>query len=290
MNEKMSKRDKINLTVFVFVTITAGMFGYLLDQILTEQPEGNSLGMRLWLVLPFLTGIALRILNRDLKQIGAKPNFKNNLKWYAVSVLVFPCVMLICIIAAKIMGGLIVEEIKISALLGLMLTTFLANCIKNIFEEFAWRGCLVPYLEKTGINDGALYISSGLVWGLWHVTYYMFFLPDEYFTETSRLMMVVVGIVLMIFWSPLFVELRRLTNSVWPCVILHSMEDAVPTMLFVTANVLRIKENYSVMLDPISGIVPTVLVILAGLGLRNCRIKKNMLPMSYKKLDVEVRL
>lgn len=37
----MSKRDKINLTLFVFVTITAGIFGYLLDKILTEQPEGN---------------------------------------------------------------------------------------------------------------------------------------------------------------------------------------------------------------------------------------------------------
>lgn len=274
MNEKMSKRDKMNLTIFVFVTITAGFFGCLLDQILPEQPEGNSLGMGLWLILPFLTGIVLRILNKDLKQIGAKPNFKNNLKWYAVSVLVFPCVMLVCIVAAKMMGALIVGKTELSALFILMLSAFFENCVKNIFEEFAWRGCLVPYLEKTGINDWFLYAASGLVWGMWHITYYMFFLPDEYFTEISRPMMVVVGIVLMIFWSPLFVELRRLTNSVWPCVILHSMEDAVPTMLFVTANVLRIKKNYFVMLDPISGIVPAALVFIIGLGLRNYRIKK----------------
>lgn len=280
----MSKRDKINLTLFVFVTITAGIFGYLLDQILTEQPEGNSLGMGLWLVLPFLTGIVLQIINKDLKQIGAKPNFKNNLKWYAVSVLVFPCVMLVCIIAAKLMGGLIVGEIELSELFVLMLTTFFANCIKNIFEEFAWRGCLVPYLEKTGMNDWFLYASSGLVWGMWHITYYMFFLPDEYFTEISRPMMVVVGIFMMIFWSPLFVELRRLTKSVWPCVLLHSMEDAVPTMLFVTANVFRIKEIYADMLDPIRGIVPTAIVFIIGLGLRSYRIKKSMLSVRYKKV------
>ena len=124
------------------------------------------------------------------------------------------------------------------------------------------------------MNDGCLYFFSGLIWGMWHITYYMFFLPEEYFTEISRPMMVVVGIVLMIFWSPLFVELRRLTNSVWPCVILHSMEDAVPTMLFVTANVLQIKETYSVILDPISGIVPTALVFFTGLGLRKCRMKR----------------
>lgn len=70
MNEKTKKRDRVTLAIFVFVTITAGGYGYWVDQILTEQPEGNSLGMGLWLVLPFLTGVILRILNRDLKQIG----------------------------------------------------------------------------------------------------------------------------------------------------------------------------------------------------------------------------
>ncbi len=269
----MSKRDKITLLVFIFVTITAGGLGYLLDQVLTEQPEGNSLGMGVWLVLPFLTGIVLRIINKDLNQIGVRSNFKNNMKWYAVAAFVFPCTMSICIIVAKATGGLIVGQIEAGTLLVLMITTFLVNCIKNIFEEFAWRGCLVPYLEKTGMNDWTLYFTSGLIWGMWHITYYMFFLPDEYFTETSRPLMVVVGTLLMIFWSPLFVELRRLTNSVWPCVILHSMEDALPTMLFVTANVLQIKENYSIMLDPISGILPTAVVLFIGLWLRKCRIK-----------------
>lgn len=268
----MSKRDKITLIIFVLVTITAGIFGYLLDQILTDQPEGDSLGMGLWLVLPFLTGIVLRIVNRDLKQMGIRPNFKNHLKWYAVAFFVFPCVMLISIIGAWITGGLIVGETEADTLFILMLHAFFVNCIKNIFEEFAWRGCLVPYLEKTGMNDWLLYVTSGLIWGMWHITYYMFFLPDEYFTEISRPMMVVSGIVLMIFWSPLFVELRRITNSVWPCVILHSMEDAVPTMLFVTTQVFRIKENYTFMLDPISGIVPTVFVLCIGLGLRKYRM------------------
>lgn len=274
MNEKVSKRDKITLAVFIFVTITAGIFGYLLDQVLTEQPEGNSLGMGLWLILPFFTGIVLLIINKDLNRIGIRPNFKSNLKWYAISVLVFPCITLVSVIVAKISGGLIVSKNELNALLALMFTTFFADFIKNIFEEFAWRGVLFLYLEKTGMNDWYLYLTNGLIWGMWHITYYMFFLPDEYFTEISRPMMVIVGLVLMIFWTPMFVEIRRLTDSVWPCVILHSMEDAVPTTLFVTANVFQIEERYSVMLDPISGIVPTVLVFFIGLGLRKCRMKR----------------
>lgn len=274
MNESVSKRDKIVLAVFIFVTIMAGIFGYLLDRVLTEQPEGNSLGMGLWLILPFFTGIVLQIINNDLNRIGIRPNFKSNLKWYLISILVFPCITLVSVIMAKISGGLIVRGIGFNALLALMFTRFFANFIKNIFEEFAWRGSLFLYLKKTGMNDWYLYLTNGLIWGMWHITYYMFFLPDEYFTEISRPMMVITGIVLMIFWTPMFVEIRRLTDSVWPCVILHSMEDAVPTMLFVTANVFQIEERYSVMLDPISGIVSTMLVFFIGLGLRKCRIKQ----------------
>ncbi len=155
-----------------------------------------------------------------------------------------------------------------------MITAFFSSFIKNIFEEFAWRGFLFSYLKKTGLNDWLLCFLNGLIWGSWHITYYMFFLPEEYFTKISRPMMVVVGIVLMIFWSPLFVELRRLTKSVWPCVILHSMEDAVPTMLFVTSNVLQIKEDYYIMLDPIQGVLSVALIFFTGLILRKYRIKK----------------
>ena len=272
----MSKRDKITLGIFVFVTVTAGWFGYLVDQILTEQPAGNSLGMGLWLVLPLLTGIVLRVFNRNLGEIGARPRFKNNLKWYAVAFLAFPAAMLVSMGIAGICGGLHMEngEKGLKGILVLMLFTFLGSCIKNIFEEFAWRGCLVPFLEKTGMNDWVLYGVSGLIWGMWHVTYYLFFLPDEYFTETSRPMMVLIGIVLMILWSPLFVELRRLTGSVWPCVILHVVEDAVPTFLFVTAAIFQIQKSYALMLDPVSGVVATGVVVLMGLGMRSYRRKK----------------
>lgn len=277
MGEMMTRREKITLVVFVVITITAGFIGYLLDQILSEQPEGSSLGMGLWLILPLLTGIVLRIINKDIKQIGVYPNFKHNLKWYAAALLIFPCITLIIIILAKITSTLTVGKVEIVSILVLMISTFFINCVKNIFEEFAWRGCLVPFLQKTRMNDWCLYFFSGLIWGMWHITYYLFFLPDKYFTETSRPMMVIAGIVIMIFWSPLFVELRWITGSVWPCVILHSIEDAVPTLLFVTSDAFRINEEYSLLLDPTTGVISTILVLGAGIWLRNSRIKKEHL-------------
>lgn len=156
----------------------------MVDRILTKQPEGNSLGMGLWLVLPCLTGVILRILNKDLKHIGFRLYIKNNLKWYIFSVVLFPCVMLVSIIIAKIMGGFVVNDVKLSGLFWMILGTFSANCVKNIFEEFAWKGCLVPYLEKTGMNDWFLYLISVLfgVPGILHIicfSYPMNILPKR---------------------------------------------------------------------------------------------------------------
>ncbi len=281
----MRKRDKITLAVFVLVSLMAGSFGYWVDQILTEQPEGNSLGMGLWLVLPFFTGVILRIINKNMKEMGFLPRFRGNRKWYTVAVCVFPGITLLCSLIAWITRGLMIDDVEVMTLIVLMLSTFLASCIQSIFEEFAWRGCLVPYLVKTGMNDWYIYFLSGLVWGVWHITYYLYFLPEEYFVDTSREMLVVSGIVIMVLWSPLFVELRRVTDSVWPCVILHSMQGAVPTLLFVTEKVLRMEESHSFMLNPVSGILQPVVIFGLGLQLRKYRLKQQV--NKVKCMEVE---
>ena len=41
--------------------------------------------------------------------------------------------MLVSIMVAKIMGAFVVNDIALSGLLGMILSTFLANCVKNIF-------------------------------------------------------------------------------------------------------------------------------------------------------------
>ena len=51
----------------------------------------------------------------------------------------------------------------------------IGNFIKNIFEEFSWRGYLTPKLIELKLNDWFIYIISGLVWALWHAAYYLVF-------------------------------------------------------------------------------------------------------------------
>ncbi|MDD4171804.1 MAG: CPBP family glutamic-type intramembrane protease [Syntrophomonas sp.] len=53
----------------------------------------------------------------------------------------------------------------------------LINFIIDIFEETAWRGYLTSQLLKFNLNDRKLYLIVGCVWVIWHIPYYMVFLP-----------------------------------------------------------------------------------------------------------------
>ena len=56
------KPIKLHLLIFVFIVLASGWIGVILDSFLTDQPEGNSLGMGLWLILPFSHVFFLELL------------------------------------------------------------------------------------------------------------------------------------------------------------------------------------------------------------------------------------
>ena len=83
MKSYMNKKTIRNIVVFIVLVILSGWIGVLVDSVLTEQPKGDSLGMGIWLVLPMLTAIAITIFSKgSWNDIGFKPNFKGNIKWY----------------------------------------------------------------------------------------------------------------------------------------------------------------------------------------------------------------
>lgn len=150
----------------------------------------------------------------------------------------------------------------------------IGNFIKNIFEEFSWRGYLTPKLIELKLNDWLIYLVSGLIWALWHAAYYIVFLPNEYFESISRLNMLLSGCILMVCWSIMYVEIYRLTKSVWPCVIMHAIEDAVPTVLVTITGIITFTNSSDFWLNPISGVVATIIFLGIGIVLRSIRIKK----------------
>ncbi|MGM2751322.1 CPBP family glutamic-type intramembrane protease [Bacillus cereus group sp. Bce019] len=274
MNVAKKKSLKLYLLIFVFTVLASGWIGVFLDSLLTNQPEGNTLGMGLWLILPFLVSILLRVISRDWNDFGIKPNLKGNFIWYFTALLIYPFVTVITISISLIFGVAHISSFDISTLLSLIVMSSIGNFIKNIFEEFSWRGYLTPKLIELNLNDWYIYIISGFIWALWHAAYYIVFLPNEYFESISRLNMLLSGCILMVCWSIMYVEIYRLTKSVWPCVIMHAIEDAVPTVLVTITGIITLTNSSDFWLNPISGVAATVLFLGIGIVLRTIRIKR----------------
>ncbi len=267
-------RRKISLILFIVVVLASGWIGVWVDSKLPDQPAENSLGMGLWLILPIITMLILRLVNRDWKDIGIRPNVKGNLKWYGVAIAIYPVMTVIIVGLALLFHSASFSSVELNSILPLIGVSIAGNFIKNIFEEFAWRGYLTPKLIELKLNDWMLYLVSGLVWALWHAAYYMVFLPDSYFETTSRMGFLIIGCVLMVAWSIMYVEIYRLTKSVWPCVLMHALEDGVPTLLVSVAGVITLTKTGELWLSPTTGIITTILFVLFGLWLRSIRIKK----------------
>lgn len=263
-----------NIFVFSIIVVLCGWLGVFVDSFLTEQPEGNTLGMGIWLVLPMLTAIVLILYSKiSWKEIGIKPNFKGNVRWYLISVLIFPAVTVTILVIGNAFKWIDLSELNLRTFTGVFFSTILIGFIKNIFEETVWRGFLTSQLVKLNLTDWKIYLLVGSVWGIWHVPYYMMFLPEtdmQVVLPVSRIIFTVVAILTMICWSIMFIELYRITKSIWPCVLLHTVEDSLINPL-VISGFISISSGKEIVISPICGVITSLLYLSVGLAIKASR-------------------
>ena len=231
--------------------------------------------MLLWLIVPALTGLLLRAVGGDgWSDFGLRPALKKNPGWYAFSLLIYPaCIALILglgyVTGAVSFAGL--ASVGWGTFLGLVGAAILASFVKNIFEEFAWRGYLNPRLDSLGWAPGASAVLVGVIWGMWHVPYWFGFLAlADFKAYTSLNLAAFVPLALVAFVPAAFAfgELRRVTGSVWPTVVLHTMGNAV--ILTVLLNrLIEFKSGLaSELFTPgMEGLLIMVLWTLIGFGI-----------------------
>ena len=265
-----------NLVIFSLVALAIGWIGVWLDGRIPDQEEEETLGMALWLIAPLIVAILLRTFFGDgWKDAGLKPNFSGNLHWYVVAFLIFPVVTIISMFLGAALGWVDFSGFDTVGYRSVFGTLFLVNIVKNIFEESVWRGYLTAKLIRLNLSDLTIYLIAGLVWGLWHLPYYLEFLPEEAMytvLPVSRIWFAVIAIGNMVVWTVMFTELFRLTGSVWVVVLLHAVEDAVINHLVIDGYVV-ISAGKEILISPICGIIPTAIYLLIGLALRQQRIK-----------------
>ncbi|MGM0882496.1 MAG: CPBP family glutamic-type intramembrane protease [Bacillota bacterium] len=267
-NDKKTLR---NIIVFSLIVLSCGWIGRLVD--LKVGMDGNgSLGMLLWIVSPLLTMVILRSFMGDgWKDFGIKPNIKGNIFPYFVSILFFLILAAIIILIGHNMKWLDAANLSSSfvASFGMAL---IPAFIKNIFEEFAWRGYLAPKLYSIGPNRLFFHICVGLIWGAWHIpyTFVIMHTTESWITFIPRMLIGVAAL------SIVFGEIWIITRSVWPALIMHTVGNSVLDTLFLK-NYLVVPEPYEYLVMPTSGVIPIVITILVGFWLyrRNTTLIKS---------------
>lgn len=282
----MNKKVIRNTVVYIVLVILSGWIGFLVDSTLPEQPKGESLGMGIWLVLPMLTVVAITIFSKgSWKDFGFKPNFKGNTKWYLISALIFPVVTTIILIIGATTRWIDLSAFDLRSFILLFSSTLLINFIIDIFDGTPLHGYLTSQLIKLNLNDWKIYLIVGGLWGIWHAPYYLVFLSEtdiQAVLPVSRAIYFVVSVVTMVYWAVMFIELFRVTKSIWPGVVLHMVEDSLINPLVILGYV-SIVAGKEILISPINGIITTILYLLIGLGIRVYRKQTSQIMFSEIK-------
>ncbi|MBN1693857.1 CPBP family intramembrane metalloprotease [candidate division WOR-3 bacterium] len=270
---KLNQNKKItirNLSIFAIVVLSIGWIGHGLD-VLMKNPSSESLGMLLWIVTPLGACILLRAFaGGGWKDFGIRLNFKDNLLGYSIAVLVFPVVTAIILIIGRISGFILFSGFS-AGVLGVFLRIFalalLPGFFKNIFEEFAWRGYLTPKVHSLRLNDYAGHLIVGLIWALWHVPYYLFFLDRallKSYTTLDLAIFIPLALLAIVSYALVYGEIRLLTDSLWPVLLMHAIEDALVNPLLVEGFV-KVKPEAEFFFSP--GVSVLVIILFAATGI-----------------------
>ena len=233
-----------------------------------DTEEALGLGNLIWLASPLLVSILIRLFTKDWKDIGIKLNFKSNGKWYLFSIFSFPVIIGVVVLAGSSIGKVTFSNFKTGLFLQALALAFFGMFIKNIFEEFAWRGYLTPRVNSVMPNSILGHLIVGFIWGTWHLPYYLGLLDQASlakYTSLPSLIFLPMIILGMTLAGILFGEIRLITGSTWPAVLMHTMSNIVVLTLLVDS-FIEISDQTEILFTPSwEGILTMILITLAGL-------------------------
>ncbi|MFZ5858632.1 MAG: CPBP family intramembrane glutamic endopeptidase [Chloroflexota bacterium] len=225
-----------NLIIFSIIAISIGWIAaWVNTQIPSPSPQ-QSLGLLLWLIIPFLAVFLLRGLGGDgWADFGLGLNLRGNGLWYALSILIYPLTIFLTLGLGAATGALSIVR-PLPELLPIAILGFAMSLVKNIGEEFMWRGYLTPRFKALGLGNFTNHMLTALIWGLWHIPYWLFFLGSDLINSYTSLGMtwfIILGFIGIFPTSLVLGELRLKTGSVWPAYIAHNITNALSAQLIL---------------------------------------------------------
>ena len=271
------KRTFRNLVIFTVVVLASGWLGYGLDRVM-NKPPGQTLGLLLWLTMPLIAALLLRAFAGDgWADFGLWPALQGNVIWYVVTLLIYPVAAGVVLAIGGLLGFVTAPTFSLGLLLAIFAGGLIPSFIKNIFEEFAWRGYLTPKVYALGLDGYLGHALVGLIWGCWHIPYLLFMLDRTVIQATTTQPMatfIPMAIINLMAASIVYGEIRFLTHSVWPPVLLHTVGNALVDVL-VVQGFFKLAPGIDFLVSPGHQSWLTMIVFaLIGIGLHQLRIRK----------------
>ena len=262
-----------NILIVALFTVGGGWLGIWLNDLTgNTAPRMQSLGALVWLTTPALCGLVLRAIGGDgWKDSGFGLHLRaGGWRWYLVAILAYPLAALVSFILASATGVIDTAGFAtqgFAAYLSAAGIMMAGSLIKNIFEEFAWRGYLTPRLEAAKVHPFLNHLIVGILWWSWHLSYYMYYLDQatlNKFLSVSLPGFLLIGIISLIPTAFLFGELRLASKSVWPAFILHNLINGLSMPLLING-FIKLNGPLSQILTPTNeGILVSLLFGVMG--------------------------
>jgi membrane protease YdiL (CAAX protease family) len=274
MHTEDTKRTRRNLAIFTVLVLGLAVLARAIDPLTVPpgaEPGTPGLGQLLWLIAPLGAMLLLRIFGGDgWADIGLRPNVKGNGFWWLISVLIFPAVITITLLIGALLGGLELDGSMFSASVAALATGLISALIKNIFEEFAWRGYLAPKLYSLNMNIWLSHAIVGMIWGAWHLPFVFVFWP--YLTSDMLWYFVPLLLVGTFSQSVVYGEIRLATASVLPAWAMHTIGNALGNALLLTG-FIQFNRGWEPLVSPgAEGVVSIVLMFAIGYWLHRRRM------------------
>ncbi len=272
-----SQRTKRNLIIFVGLMVSIGWLAAGLEALM-DDPSAEGMGMGLWIVSPLVVSVLLRIFAGDgWRDLGLRPRLSTHVQWYGISGLIYVVGTALVLGVGVVIGTTDFIGDGVGGFIGVFASALISLFFKNIFEEFGWRGYLAPKVNALGWNTFAAHGFVGLVWATWHVPYYLVLLDKadfESYTAQSMITFIPLVFLGLIAASIAYGEIRLLTGSVWPAVLMHAVGNAFTTAL-IQENYIKMESNLAWLVTPgPEGILSIVFIALVGFQLYRMRQKQ----------------
>jgi membrane protease YdiL (CAAX protease family) len=249
------------VTSFIFIAITCGWVGRLIDA-QTGQTGTQTLGTLIWLLTPFVLSIIFKITQKNKFEFPKSAD--SFYKYLAVSILFYPVVIGLSVLFSTIVGNYSLANFvfKPEIFVGIVISAL----IKNVFEEFAWRGYLTAKLYQIGFSNLLNHGITGLTWGLWHLPYFLFLNPSLRLGSTQEYVIYCIQFLISVLVvSVIYGELRLRSGNIWFGYILHVLVNIITATIIMFGMINTSASTTSLIFSPFDGLIYSALVILITL-------------------------